>query len=116
MTKCYHLPDDIKYEIESYIMYKRCLNCGIEGVCYKQYYTCSLSCNIKTLIFIAFSSIFFILYCILHLIFAVFLLLASIVVSMLYFNVYLLHIVVSVYIHLYIIVLLIDHIYKYYLI
>ena len=112
MIKCYRLPDDIKHEIETYILYKKCLICGIEGVCYKQYYTCTPSCTIKALIFITFSSILFIFYCIVHLMYASFFLLASIVLTMLYIILYVLHIVVSLYIHLYIVALLINRIYE----
>lgn len=112
MIKCDRLPDDIKHEIESYILYKKCVICGTKGVCYKPYYTCNFSCSIKSLLVMVFSSILFIFYCITHTILFFLLTLCSIVISMLYIIVSILHVVVSVYVHFYIMVLLIERIYK----
>ena len=106
------IPKEIKNEIISYLPYKKCLNCGKENVSYKKYYGCSIKCKSIIVANIVIETVLIILYILLHLLSVFLYFITLLILHVLYIILYLLHIMVSMYVHGYILLLVINRIYR----
>lgn len=106
------IPKEINNEIISYLPYRKCLNCGKENVSYKQYYGCSIKCKSIIVANIVIGTVLMILYILLHLLNVFLYFITSLILHVLYIILYLLHIMVSMYVHGYVLLLVINRIYR----